>query len=63
MGFSGPVSHLNGGARYDCILRFIMIKIAGLTVPLRMPEARPWVGDQAVHGDVAFDLQPVGSEA
>jgi Amt family ammonium transporter len=48
---------------YDGIATFIVIKLVGLVVPLRMPEAELEVGDQAVHGDVAFDLLPVGTEA
>jgi len=48
---------------YDGIATFIIIKLVGLVVPLRMPEAELEVGDQAVHGDVAFDLLPVGGEA
>ena len=48
---------------YDGIATFILIKLVGLVVPLRMPEAQLEVGDQAVHGDVAFDLLPVGGEA
>ena len=48
---------------YDGVATFIIIKLVGLVVPLRMPEAQLEVGDQAVHGDVAFDLLPVGGEA
>jgi Amt family ammonium transporter len=48
---------------YDGVATFIVIKLVGLVVPLRMPEAQLEVGDQAVHGDVAFDLLPVGGEA
>jgi hypothetical protein len=38
------------------------MKLVGLVVPLRMPEAQLEVGDVAIHGDVAFDLLPVPSE-
>jgi ammonium transporter, Amt family len=48
---------------YDAVATFIVIKVVGLIVPLRMPESELEVGDQAVHGDVAFDLLPVPSEA
>jgi ammonium transporter, Amt family len=48
---------------YDGIATFVVIKLVGLVVPLRMPETELEVGDQAVHGDVAFDLLPVGGEA
>jgi ammonium transporter, Amt family len=48
---------------YDAIATFIVLKVVGLVVPLRMPESELEVGDQAVHGDVAFDLLPVPSEA
>ena len=48
---------------YDGIATFVVIKLVSLVVPLRMPETELEVGDQAVHGDVAFDLLPVGGEA
>jgi Amt family ammonium transporter len=48
---------------YDGIATFVVIKIVGLIVPLRLPEAQLEEGDQAVHGDVAFDLQPLPAEA
>jgi Amt family ammonium transporter len=48
---------------YDAVATFIVLKVVGLVVPLRMPESELEVGDQAVHGDIAFDLLPVPSEA
>jgi Amt family ammonium transporter len=48
---------------YDAVATFIVLKVVGLVVPLRMPESELEVGDLAVHGDVAFDLLPVPSEA
>ncbi len=48
---------------YDAVGTFAIIKLVGVFVPLRMPEAELEVGDLAVHGDVAFDLLPVGAEA
>jgi ammonium transporter, Amt family len=47
---------------YDAIATFVIIKIVGLIVPLRIPEPLIEVGDRAIHGDVAFDLMPVPSE-
>jgi Amt family ammonium transporter len=47
---------------YDGVATFIIMRLVGLVVPLRMPEAQLEVGDVAIHGDVAFDLLPVPSE-
>jgi len=41
---------------YDGIATFIVIKVVGLLVPLRMSAAHLEVGDEMVHGDVSLDL-------
>ena len=48
---------------YDAVATWVVIKLVGLMVPLRMPETELEVGDEAVHGHVAFDLLPVPTEA
>ncbi len=48
---------------YDAVATFVVIKLVGLVVPLRMPEIQMVVGDEAVHGAVAFDLIPIEAEA
>ena len=48
---------------YDAVATWIVIKLVGLMVPLRMPETELEVGDEAVHGHVAFDLLPLPTEA
>ncbi|HEV2141662.1 MAG TPA: ammonium transporter, partial [Candidatus Dormibacteraeota bacterium] len=41
---------------YDFAATFVVIKLVGLLVPLRMPERHLEVGDEMVHGDVSLDL-------
>ncbi len=48
---------------WNAIATYCLIKLVGLFVPLRMPEAQLDIGDRAVHGDEAFDLLPVPTEA
>ena len=48
---------------YDAVATFVVIKVVGLVVPLRMPDTQMVVGDEAVHGAVAFDLEPVEATA
>src|SRR5215471_17698736 len=48
---------------YDAVATWVVIKLVGLMVPLRMPETELEVGDEAVHGHVAFDLLPLPTEA
>jgi len=48
---------------YDAAATWVVIKLVGLMVPLRMPETELEVGDEAVHGHVAFDLLPLPTEA
>jgi Amt family ammonium transporter len=44
---------------YNAIVTFIILKVIGLIVPLRMDEATLKVGDDAVHGETAY---AIGSE-
>jgi Amt family ammonium transporter len=44
---------------YNAIATFIILKVIGLIVPLRMDEATLKVGDDAVHGETAY---AIGSE-
>jgi Amt family ammonium transporter len=48
---------------WNSVATFVILKLVGLVVPLRMPEAQLEVGDKAIHGDEAFDLQPIPAEA
>jgi len=48
---------------YDAVATFVVIKVVGLFVPLRMADTQLVAGDEAVHGAVAFDLEPVPIEA
>jgi Amt family ammonium transporter len=48
---------------WDVVATFVVIKVVGFIVPLRMPESVLEVGDQAVHGNVAFDLLPLPHES
>jgi Amt family ammonium transporter len=41
---------------YDGIATFIVVKVVGLLVPLRMSERHLEIGDEMVHGDVSLDL-------
>jgi len=43
---------------YDAVATFIVIKVIGLIVPLRAPDAHLEVGDQVIHGEVSVDLEP-----
>jgi Amt family ammonium transporter len=43
---------------YDAVATFIIIKLIGLVVPLRAPDAHLEAGDQLIHGEVAVDLEP-----
>ena len=43
---------------YDAVATFLVIKLVGLIVPLRMPDAELEQGDHFVHGEVAIDLRP-----
>jgi Amt family ammonium transporter len=41
---------------YNIIATFIILKVIGLIVPLRMDEATLKVGDDAVHGETAYAI-------
>jgi Amt family ammonium transporter len=41
---------------YNAILTFIILKVIGFIVPLRMDEATLKVGDDAVHGETAYAI-------
>jgi ammonium transporter, Amt family len=41
---------------YNAILTYIILKVIGLIVPLRMSEATLKVGDDAVHGETAYAI-------
>ena len=43
---------------YDGVATFLVIKLVGLIVPLRMPDHELAQGDHFVHGEVAIDLRP-----
>jgi Amt family ammonium transporter len=43
---------------YDAVATFIIIKLIGLVVPLRAPDAHLETGDLLIHGEVAVDLEP-----
>jgi len=43
---------------YDAVATFIVIKLVGLIVPLRMTDKELEVGDLVLHGEVAIDMEP-----
>jgi len=45
---------------YNAIATFIILKVIGLIVPLRMDEATLKVGDDAVHGETAYAIGAEG---
>jgi ammonium transporter, Amt family len=45
---------------YNAVLTFIILKIIGLIVPLRMDDATLKVGDDAVHGETAYAIGTEG---
>ena len=45
---------------YNAILTYIILKVIGLIVPLRMDEATLKVGDDAVHGETAYAIGTEG---
>jgi Amt family ammonium transporter len=44
---------------WDGVLTFAILKLISLVIPLRMTVAQLEVGDEAVHGDAAYELMPV----
>jgi Amt family ammonium transporter len=45
---------------YNAIATFIILKVIGLIVPLRMDDATLKVGDDAVHGETAYAIGAEG---
>jgi Amt family ammonium transporter len=45
---------------YNAIATFIILKVIGFIVPLRMDEATLKVGDDAVHGETAYAIGTEG---
>jgi Amt family ammonium transporter len=43
---------------YDAVATFIVIKLVGLIVPLRMTNKELEAGDLLLHGEVAIDMEP-----
>jgi len=41
---------------YDGAATFLVVRLVGLLVPLRMPEHHLEIGDELIHGDVSLDL-------
>jgi ammonium transporter, Amt family len=41
---------------YDGVATFLVVRLVGLLVPLRMPERHLEIGDELIHGDVSLDL-------
>ena len=41
---------------YNIVATFVIMKVVGLVVPLRMPAQHLEVGDELVHGEVSLDL-------
>jgi Amt family ammonium transporter len=44
---------------WDGVLTFVLLKLISLVIPLRLTEKQLEVGDEAVHGDAAYELLPV----
>ncbi|HEX9624695.1 MAG TPA: ammonium transporter [Streptosporangiaceae bacterium] len=44
---------------WDGVLTFVILKLISLVIPLRLTQEQLEVGDEAVHGDAAYELMPV----
>jgi ammonium transporter, Amt family len=44
---------------WDGVLTFVLLKLISLVIPLRLTDQQLEVGDEAVHGDAAYELMPV----
>ncbi len=42
---------------FNAIMTFVLLKLIGLVVPLRMQESKLEVGDDAVHGETAYNFE------
>ncbi|HTV30588.1 MAG TPA: hypothetical protein VMF32_22780, partial [Xanthobacteraceae bacterium] len=45
---------------FNAVATFIILKVIGLIVPLRMDDAMLKVGDDAVHGETAYAIGTEG---
>jgi Amt family ammonium transporter len=44
---------------WDGVLTFVILKLISLVIPLRLTDKQLEIGDEAVHGDAAYELMPV----
>jgi Amt family ammonium transporter len=44
---------------WDGVLTFVILKLISLVIPLRLTRTQLEIGDEAVHGDAAYELMPV----
>jgi Amt family ammonium transporter len=44
---------------WDGVATFVILKLISLVIPLRMTPAELEVGDEAIHGDAAYELMPL----
>ena len=44
---------------WDGVLTYVILKLISLVIPLRLTDKQLEVGDEAVHGDAAYELLPV----
>lgn len=44
---------------WDGVLTFLLLKLISIFIPLRMTDKQLEIGDEAVHGDAAYELMPV----
>jgi Amt family ammonium transporter len=44
---------------WDGVATFVLLKLISLVIPLRLTDKQLEVGDEAVHGDAAYELLPV----
>jgi Amt family ammonium transporter len=43
---------------FDGVMTFVILKLISIFIPLRMTPAELEVGDEAIHGDAAYELMP-----
>ena len=44
---------------WDGVMTFVILKLISLVIPLRLTDKQLEIGDEAVHGDAAYELLPV----
>jgi len=44
---------------WDGVMTFVILKLISLVIPLRLTDKQLEIGDEAVHGDAAYELMPV----